>query len=43
MRVSLGLASNFADAYALVRFAGSFRDAPSDLSPDARPGRIVHQ
>ncbi|MCU0250525.1 MAG: aminotransferase class V-fold PLP-dependent enzyme [Vicinamibacterales bacterium] len=43
MRVSLGLASNFADAYALVRFAGSFRDAPSDLSPDARPGHIVHQ
>jgi selenocysteine lyase/cysteine desulfurase len=37
MRVSLGLASNFADAYALVRFAGSFRNAPSDLSLNARP------
>jgi selenocysteine lyase/cysteine desulfurase len=37
MRASLGLASNFADAHALVRFAGSFRNAPSDLSLDARP------
>ncbi len=35
MRASLGLASNFADAYALVRFAEGFRDAPSDESPCA--------
>ena len=41
MRVSLGLASNFADACALVRFAGSFRDAPSDLTADTGPGRPV--
>ena len=39
MRVSLGLVSNFADAFALVQFAGSFRDAPSDLLPDTRPGQ----
>ena len=38
MRVSLGLASNFADAYALARFAGAFRNAPSDLPPDILPG-----
>jgi selenocysteine lyase/cysteine desulfurase len=30
MRVSLGLASNFADAYALMAFAESFRDVPCD-------------
>jgi len=32
MRVSLGIASNFADAYAFMSFAESFRDcAPGDL------------
>jgi selenocysteine lyase/cysteine desulfurase len=30
MRVSLGLASNFADAYALIAFAERFRDVPAD-------------
>ena len=35
MRASLGLASNFADAHALVRFAEGFRDAPSEAMPRA--------
>jgi molybdenum cofactor sulfurtransferase len=36
VRISLGLTSNFADAYAFMAFAESFRDvtsAPADLSP----------
>jgi selenocysteine lyase/cysteine desulfurase len=32
MRVSLGLASNFRDAYALIAFAERFRDMPGDLA-----------
>ena len=31
MRASLGLASNFSDAYALIAFAERHRDLPSDL------------
>ena len=30
MRISLGLASNFSDAYALMAFTESFRDVPCD-------------
>jgi len=32
IRVSLGLASNFADAYALIAFTETFRDVPSDTT-----------
>jgi selenocysteine lyase/cysteine desulfurase len=33
MRVSLGLASNFADVYAFMAFAASFRDADPENLP----------
>ena len=38
MRISLGLASNFADVYRFMRFAAGFRDAAvSALAPSAGP------
>jgi hypothetical protein len=38
MRVSFGLASNFADAAALVAFAERYRDVPAD-GATGRPRR----
>jgi selenocysteine lyase/cysteine desulfurase len=37
MRVSLGLASNFADAHALIAFAERFRDLPQNARPASHP------
>lgn len=37
MRISLGLASNFADAFAFVAFARRFVNVPSDQLPAALP------
>ncbi len=34
MRVSLGLASNFADVHTLMRFLEGYRDRPGDVRPD---------
>ena len=38
VRISLGLASNFADVFAFMAFVGRFVDVPSGALPAAAPG-----